>query len=40
MSVALSNDGQRLVGGSPTTSYDGSIARAGSVLVFDSDGIQ
>ena len=36
-SIALSNDGQRVVGGAPTTTFDGTIARAGSVLVFDSD---
>ena len=36
MSIALSNDGQRVVGGAPTTSFDGNIARVGSVLAFDS----
>ena len=40
MSIALSNNGQRVVGGAPTTTYDGSVARAGSVLVFDADETQ
>jgi hypothetical protein len=36
-SIALSDDGQRVVGGAPTTTFDSRIARAGSVLVFDSN---
>jgi hypothetical protein len=37
LSVAISNDGIRVAGGAPTTAFDGSISRAGSVLVFDPD---
>jgi hypothetical protein len=38
VSVAISNDGLRVAGGAPSTTYDGSIAQAGSVLIFDSVG--
>jgi hypothetical protein len=33
--VALSLNGTRVAGGAPTTAYDGSIPRAGIVLVYD-----
>jgi hypothetical protein len=35
VSIAISNDGLRVAAGAPTTAFDGSISRAGSVLVFD-----
>ena len=35
VTVALSSDGTRVAGGAPTTAFDGSISRAGSVLAFD-----
>jgi hypothetical protein len=34
-SVSLSDDGLRVAGGAPMTAYDGSVARAGCVLVYD-----
>jgi hypothetical protein len=37
VAVAMSGDGTRVFGGAPTTAFDGSITRAGSVLVYDQE---
>jgi hypothetical protein len=36
-SVALGMQGRRLVVGAPSTTFDGSIAQAGAVRVYDRD---